>query len=507
MATNLYNTIYNPDVLSCIANLSNDEVFTPPEVANAMLDLLPQELFSDPNTTFLDPACKSGVFLREIAKRLLKGLEPDFPDLQERTEHIFKKQLFGIAITELTAHLSRRSLYCSKFANGRYSVVPFDNVDGNVRFKNIQHRWLNGKCAFCGASESEYGKEKRGDDLEAHAYEMIHTIHPEAIFKMKFDVIISNPPYQLSDGGNGASARPLYHMFVEQAKKLNPRYLSMIIPARWYSGGKGLDEFRKSMLNDKHIRTLVDYTDSKDLFPGVDIAGGICYFLWDRDHPGICTFTNNYNGKSTTINKSLNEYATFIRYPVADGIISKVVSHKEKTMDSMVTTRKPFGLATNVLPLPHGDITLRYNKGVGPYARSKVSVGNEYIDKWKVMISYLSAEHAGQPDKSGKFKVLSTMEILPPQYICTETYLLAGWFDNEETANNLLGYLKTKFARFMIAQVAVSQHITKSSFAFLPIQDYTKQWTDTELYKKYALSDEEIAFIDSMIKPMDGGEE
>ena len=485
MTTNLYNTMYNPDVLSCIANLSNDEVFTPPEVANAMLDLLPQELFSDPNATFLDSACKSGVFLREIAKRLLKGLEPIYPDLQERTDHIFKHQLYGIAITELTSHLSRRSLYCSKTANGNYSVVHFDTIDGNVRFKSIQHRFQNGKCVFCGAAESEYGHAKRGDDLETHAYEMIHTTKPEDIFKMKFDVIIGNPPYQLSDGGNGASARPLYHMFVEQAKKLNPRYLTMIIPARWYSGGKGLDDFRQTMLNDTRIRRLVDYTDSKDLFPGVDIAGGICYFLWDREHPGICTYTNNYNGESTTIDKPLNEYSTFIRYPVADGIISKVKSLKERAMDAMVTTRKPFGLATNVLPMTYGELTLRYNKGTGPYTRSKITAGTDYIDKWKVMLSYLSAEHAGQPDKSGKFRVLSTMEILPPQHVCTETYLLAGCFDNELEANNLLCYLKTKFARFLVAQIAVSQHITKNSFAFVPVQDFSKQWTDMELYRVY----------------------
>ena len=508
MATNLYNTIYNPDVLSCIANLSNDEVFTPPEVANAMLDLLPQELFSDPNTTFLDPACKSGVFLREIAKRLLKGLEPVFPDLQERTEHIFKKQLFGIAITELTAHLSRRSLYCSKFANGRYSVVPFETVDGNVRFKHIQHRWKDGRCVFCGASQKEYD---RAAELETHAYEMIHTIHPEEIFKMKFDVIISNPPYQLSDGGGGAgkSAAPIYHYFVQQAKKLNPRYLSMIIPSRWFNGGKGLDDFRQSMLNDDHLSKIVDYADSKDCFVGVDIPGGICYFLWDNHHHGNCMVTNiAKDGDTVTEERVLNEFDTFIRQNRAVDIVKKALSLGEKTMSDMVSSRKPFGLESKQAFDPNGEIVLRNSSGVGKVLKSRLQSGFELVEKWKVIVSKVSFEHAGVPDKEGKMRVLSVVQKLEPFSACTESYLVAGAFDNEEEADNLITYLNTKFARFLIMQMLASMNMSKSSYSFVPVQSWGKAWSDEELYKKYGLSLDEIAFIEDVIRPMPtGGDE
>ena len=290
---------YNPDVLNCIANLSNDEVFTPPSLANQVLDLLPQELFKSPKTRFLDPFTKSGVFLREIVKRLDKDLEDPIPDRQSRIDHIIHNQVYGIACTELTALLARRSVYCSKTANGRFSVSRFDTPEGNIQYQAIQHSWVGGKCRFCGASQSVYD---RGTDAEQYAYQFIHTDNPSQLTgNMTFDVIIGNPPYQLADGGNAASAKPLYHLFVQQAIKLSPRYLSMIIPARWYSGGKGLDEFRDLMLNDTRLSYLVDYFDSNDCFPGIDLSGGVCYFLWDQQHSGDCIVKSIINGKESII--------------------------------------------------------------------------------------------------------------------------------------------------------------------------------------------------------------
>ena len=513
MANNLYNTMYNPDVLSCIANLSNDEVFTPPEVANAMLDMLPQELFSDPTTTFLDPGCKSGVFLREIAKRLLEGLEPLYPDLQERTDHIFKEQLFGIAITELTSHLSRRSLYCSKTANGNYSVADFDTIDGNIRFKRINHRWQNGKCVFCGASKKEYD---RSADLETHAYEMIHTIKPEDIFKMKFDVIIGNPPYQLNDGGgDGSSAQPIYHRFIQQAKKLGPRYISMIIPARWYSGGKGLDDFRSEMLHDERVSIIHDFPETSDCFPGINIRGGVCYFLWDKTHKGKCTVVNHKQDLINTMDRPLleNGAETFIRYNSAVSILAKVMAFNEETMDSRVSSRLPFGIPSNftnyVLKPDSRHSIILYRSERSKNAEKKVYIEPRHIkknmawkDKKKVLVSKASPGGDEYPHA-----IISEPVLADNNSVCTETYLIVDFVDSVKDGENLISYMSTKFFRFMMSLIKNTQNISKGVFAYVPVQDWSKPWTDDELYKKYGITEEEIEFIDSMIKPMKlGGE-
>ena len=496
---------YNPDVLSCLANLSSDEVFTPPQLANSMLDLLPPELWTDRKATFLDPGCKSGVFLREIAKRLDKGLEAQIPDRQKRMDHIFTNQLYGLAITELTALLSRRSVYCSKTANGKYSVCEaFNTPDGNIRFGCVEHTWEKGRCVFCGANETDY---ERGEELESHAYAFIHTDKPKRIFDMQFDVIIGNPPYQLSDGGFGRSASPIYHNFVQQAKKLNPRFLTMIIPSRWFAGGKGLNDFRAEMLGDDRIRKLVDYEDASEVFPGVDIAGGVCYFLWESDSRGPCEVTNVHNNETVVSLRPLNEFQTFIRHGQAVPIIRKVLAKGEKSMSEQVSSRKPFGLPTNARPMKRGDLILRWNNGEGPYVRKDVMIGTEMIDKWKVITSKVSYDHGGQPDKNGMRKVLSIVDILPPKTICTETYIVAGVFENRVEAERLAQYLRTRFVRFLVAQLSFSQDITKDRFFFVPTLKMNTQWTDDKLYKRYDLTKDEVAFIESKIRPMEANGE
>jgi site-specific DNA-methyltransferase (adenine-specific) len=455
-----------------------------------MLDMLPAELFRSKETKFLDPVSKSGVFLREIAKRLMIGLESQIPDIHERADHIFTQQLFGIAITELTALTSRRSVYCSKYANSEYSICrKFKDKDGNLRFNPIEHKFENGKCKYCGASESVFGKKYR-KDLESHAYEFIHTDKPEKIFgNMKFDVIIGNPPYQLNDGGQAASAKPLYHYFVEQAIKLNPRYLSMIIPARWYAGGKGLDSFRSTMLQNNRIRKLVDYNNSADCFPGVNIAGGVCYFLWDREHQGDCEITNfSQQQTGSSESRSLNEYPILVRSNTAIHIIRKVLATSRKTMDKTVQSYSYFSVRSyergSDQKQKANDVTLLSSQGKGYFDKNKIEDKNNILSKYKVIITY-AMSGGNKPTSQGDFQVISSLQILFPNEVCTETYLILGVFDNMKDAENMCSYVSTMTFRFLLLQALTSIHITKESFLFVPLQDFSHPWTDEMLYKKY----------------------
>lgn len=507
-----FGTNYKPDILSCLADLSNDEVFTPPEIANAMLDLLPKKIWSDPDIKILDPACKTGIFLREAAKRFIEGEKEVYPDLQERINHIFQEQLYGIAITELTSLIARRSVYCSKYPNGPFSISKFENVDGNIRFKNTPHVWSNGKCIFCGAAQSQFGEAQR-EGRETHAYEFTHLIKPEEIFNMKFDVICSNPPYQLTVGVQKENyAIPIYDKFVEMAIKLNPKYITMIIPARWYAGGRGLDNFRAAMLNDKRLRVIHDFPDAADCFPGVQIKAGVCYFLWDRDDSGDCSVTTHLNGDSIgPIERPLLEAGndTFIRYNQAISIFHKVYNPKVESFSSLVSPQTPFGVVTSYKGIPHktqeSDVKMyisgndrQYKGGTSFCPADKITKGHEMIGWHKVYIG-----EAGSGSDTFPHSILSKPFYGEPGSMCNQSYLVIGPFKDKQECENVMSYISTKFFRFMVLQKKNAQHAMRGVYQFVPVQDFSKPWTDDELYKKYGLTEDEIAFIDSMIKPMD----
>jgi site-specific DNA-methyltransferase (adenine-specific) len=507
---------HNPDVLTCIANLSNDEVFTPPEFANRILDTLAEawaanhggaNIWASKTVKFLDPCAKSGVFLREITSRLAKGLEQEIPDLQMRVDHILTQQVFGIGITQITSLLARRSVYCSKHASGRHSIAKsFTSDDGNIWFKRLKHTWDGDKCTYCGASKSVFD---RAAGLETHAYAFIHTDNIKTrlseIFggNMQFDVIIGNPPYQLASDG-GTRDIPIYNKFVEQAKILQPRYLAMIIPSRWMASGLGLSEFRKSMLEDRHIRKLVDYERMDTVFPGVDFEGGICYFLWDRDNAGNCEVTTITGDESIgPMPRVLNEYDILVRDSRGLNILKKVLAAGEPSIIDILSADKEFGWTSNFDGFREkkreDDVALYYNRAgkrlVGGISRKDVSKSPHLIDTWKVMISKAYGERGARPAM-----VLGPSFVAQSPSVCTQTYLFF-YVATKKQAESLQSYLNTRFFRFLVSLRKITQDATRSTYTWIPQQTWDRVWTDEALYKKYGLSKTDIAHIQASVRP------
>lgn len=530
----------NPDVLSCIANLSNDEVLTPPEFANQMLNTLAQgwadandgaDIWADSTVTFLDPFTKSGVFLREITKRLVDGLVEEIPDLQDRVDHILTKQVFGIGITAICSLLARRSLYCSKDATGEHSIAKsFDNPDGNIWFERLEHKWVggtewvytadengnqtrrftNGRCTFCGAPQVLFARDQ---GLESHAYAFIHTHNIKQrlaeIFgeDMQFDVVIGNPPYQMTGGAGGSSDASIYHLFVEQAQSLQPRMLTMVIPSRWMAGGRGLDDFRKSMLNDGHLTDLVDWPLSKGAFPGVEIKGGVCYFLWDANHNGAARFsTRRDDSDAPVVVRNLGEFDVFVRDATAARILRKVIEAGGTSITHMLTADTPFGVATNFKGFEKttskDDVDLWYapktgQREAGIARRSSITKNAHLIDKWKVLIS--EAYNGGD---AVPHQILGKPFVVKPPAACTQTYM-AFWVDSESEAKSVQSYIATRFFRFLVSLRKITQHGLRSTYTWVPQQVWDREWTDKVLYEKYGITAEEQAFIESMIRPME----
>ncbi len=541
-----YDYVENFDILETITNVGNDEVFTPRKTADMMLDSLPEEVWHNPDYKWLNPATKNGIFEREIAIRLDRGLADVIPDVETRRKHILQKMIFSIGQTKFTANVARRTIYyCSQanracdgikapdghYVNG-YAIGNgswFNDGEGNIKTPCTDHEYVDsggrpmpsncteeGKtkyhCRYCGiGADSKYND---ANQRETYAYEFIHVNHLvllkhlqkrffEGDKNMKFDIIIGNPPYQLSTGGAQAQATPIYNKFVEQAIALNPKYLCMIIPSRWFAGGLGLDSFRDKMLNDTHIKNLTDFTNSENCFPSVAIKGGVCYFLWEKDYDGPCNIVTNDEGSISRAVRYLKEPGcdVFIRRNEAISILRKVLSKKMPSLDRIISGTKPFDFPTTFVGQKEKDqehqVALYGRNSITYVALNQVNRLRDYVGKYKVFISGAYGAGEGFPHQ-----IINVPFFGDKNTCCTETYIVMGPFETEKEARNLLTYLSTKFLRFLVMLKKASQHTLKIVYEFVPLLDLNKSWTDKELYELFGINDEEIAFIDSMVREM-----
>lgn len=473
---------------------------------------MPDRVWRDPSLKWLDPCTKSGVFLYQAAQRLMEGLKSEIPDYKDRLEHIYRNMLYGIAISELTGLIARRTLYQCKDATLKtHSIIKFDNPEGNIRFPEAKCEWKGGKCIHCGASEKN---AQVAEGREAHIHPFLH-IDLSEIFgqeNMQINVIIGNPPYQMQDSGYGKSSSPLYHRFVEKAKAIEPELLTFVIPARWYAGGKGLDGFRRGMLSDPRISLLADYPSSGDVFPGVIIAGGVCSFVRDKHHQGDCLVLPNGEIKRAAL-RGLAAHEVFVRDSKDVAILEKVKRISKKngwtSMSSVVRPSNFYGVRAHELPSPVTDepnsrgAILLVTKGGDKYIpKDAISKNSDTIDYWKVIVSRTNSGIGGRPDRQGLRVVISKPRVIPPGSACTETYLVVDLFMQHEPAGRMLDYVKTKTFRFLTSLCTPTQDTTRRCFEFVPLLPMDQNWTDEILCDLFELDSTEIEHIDSKIKPI-----
>ena len=443
--------------------LSDSEIVTPAKVADEMVAILPfEELNEKADVKFLDIASKEGEFSVALYRRFGEKVKP---------------RLYAIATSTLAYEFTRKV----------YTLLgmPVENIYADFTSFDL-----------IGKNNNEIIKQ---------------------LTDMKFDVIIGNPPYTVNVGTTKENyGIPLYNKFIEISKQISPSYISMIVPSRWMTGGRGLDDFRKRMLNDAHIKYIKDFATSRDCFTNVDIPGGVNYFLWDAGYLGRCEFVRIAKGKTLSLIRDLNQFKMFLRENELLTLIEKVNRISKHNISGWISSQTPFGFTTTYrgsLDKFNNAINLYTSRGINYVKLEDVTRNKEWISKYKVIFSKATCEHAGQPDKSGRYRILSFSTILKPDEVCSQSYLVGGVFDDEIQATNYLLYLKTKFVRALIFPTLASQDLSHEKFTFVPMQDFTPNsdidWSksipeiDTQLYAKYGLTAEEIDFIESMIKPME----